>query len=436
MLETWVQGLLADWGYVAAEARILATVIAFAGVILLSWLANVIARRGIIRLLVAIVRRTAATWDDVLLERHVFERLSLLAPSLVFYHLGPHAFPFWSGFEGLVKRAALIFMILVVVRVFDAVLNALSDIYDTLDVAKVRPIRSFVQVIKISAVVVTAVLIVALAIDRSPVAILSGFGAVSAILLLVFKDTILGLVASVQLSALDLVRKGDWIEAPQFGADGDVIDLSLTAVQVQNFDKTITVIPTYGLISGSFRNWRGMSQSGGRRIMRSILLDQQSVRFCSDDDLDRFERMALIGDYVRAKRQDVQRYNEGHGWDQTEPVNGRRLTNLGTFRAYVMAYLKQHGRLRQDMIQLVRQLAPDAHGVAIQVYCFTATTDWGEYEMIQADIFDHLLAVVPFFGLRVYQAPSGADIGRLADGSRHGLSPLAGAAAAIATGGP
>ena len=295
-------------------------------------------------------------------------------------------------------------------------LNALDDIYRQRDPerARNRPIKGYLQLLKIIAVVVAGLLIVAVLIDRSPLILLSGLGAMTAVLMLVFKDTILSLVASVQLSSQDLLRVGDWIEMPQLGADGDVIDIALHTVKVQNWDRTITTIPTWRLINESYRNWRGMSDSGGRRIKRALYLDQTSVRFLSADERDRLRRIALIDDYLDRKRQELEAWNTKLLAERKDPVNTRRVTNLGTFRAYVSAYLAAHPGVNQGMIQMVRQLQPGPTGIPLEVYCFTATTEWVPYEGIQSDIFDHLLAVMPEFGLRVFQSPTGADFHALA----------------------
>lgn len=411
----WLEAHLASRSLSPAQTEMAVTVVLLIGVATLGIVANAVVKHVFLKLLTKATERMGV-WQDVLKRRRVFARLANLAPGLVIYHLAQTTFPYWPVVGGAVKRVALLVLVVLSARLINAVLSALSDVYETLALAKTRPIRAFVQVLKIAVYVVAGTLVVSLIIDRSPVVLLSGFGALSAIAMLVFKDSILGLVASVQFSALDLVRKGDWIEVPQFDANGDVIDISLTAVQVQNWDKTITVVPTYALVSGSFKNWRGMTESGGRRIMRAIHLDQQTVRFCSAAELDRFESIVLIRDYVRRKREEIARDNAEHDGHDLHEVNGRRLTNLGTFRAYVTAYLRQHPGIHQEMVQLVRQLAPTEHGVAIQVYCFTNDTAWVNYETIQADIFDHLLAIIPFFGLKVFQAPSGADVHRLVEG--------------------
>ena len=252
------------------------------------------------------------------------------------------------------------------------------------------------------------ILIVAVLFERSPLLLLSGLGAMAAVLMLVFKDTILSLVASVQLTSNDMLRVGDWIEMPQLNADGDVIDIALHTVKVQNFDKTITSIPTHRLIAESYKNWRGMSEAGARRIKRSLLIDQTSIRFLSDEEREGLGRFRLLRAYLDEKDREIGSWNAALGED--DAINNRRPTNLGTFRANVVNYLRDHGRITPEMTLLVRQLAPSSLGLPLEIYCFADTTAWGEYESIQSDIFDHLLAILPEFGLRVFQEPNGSDI--------------------------
>jgi miniconductance mechanosensitive channel len=301
-------------------------------------------------------------------------------------------------------------MLIVGFLVLDALLNGVLGIYRTFDVATRVPIRGFFQVIKVVLAFVVGIFVLSILMGESPKFFLGGLGALTAVLMLVFKDPILGLVGGIQLTTNDMVHIGDWISLPKYGADGDVIDVSLTTVKVQNFDKTITTIPTYALISDSFKNWRGMTESGGRRICRSINIDVSSIRFCSPEMLERFRKIEFIREYLEQVEAEVAEFNATHKVDDTLKVNGRRLTNVGTFRAYVSAYLSHHPDIyTEGMTFLVRQLAPTEHGLAIQIYVFTKTTVWVDYEHIQADIFDHLLAAVPEFDLRVFQEPTGAD---------------------------
>ncbi len=294
----------------------------------------------------------------------------------------------------------------IAVRVIGAVLDAIDVIYRSSSAANQYAIKGYLQIFHIAVVIVGVILILAILMDRSPMLFLGGLGAMTAVLLLVFKDTILGFVASLQIASNDMVRVGDWIEMPAAGADGDVIDIALHTVKIQNWDKTISTIPTYHLIQESFRNWRGMSESGGRRIKRSLAFDVNTVRFLEPAEIEAFSRYALLRDYIRAKTADLEKYNAQSGRDRAINADIRRLTNIGTLRAYIECYLKNYDQIHQDMTLLVRQLQPAGEGLPIEIYCFTNTTDWNAYEAIQADIFDHILAILPEFGLRVYQAES------------------------------
>ena len=283
-------------------------------------------------------------------------------------------------------------------------------------------IKGFLQVIKIVVFLIAVILTGSVLLNRSPAILLGGFGALTAVLMLIFKDAILGFVAGIQLTANKMVSYGDWIEMEKYGADGDVIDIALTTVKVQNWDKTITTIPTYALISESFKNWRGMSESGGRRIARSISIDVHSVRFCTDEMLKRFSKVQLISEYLKKRKKDIANHNKSNRIDPTNAVNCRRLTNLGTFRKYVEAYLKSLPVINQEMTFLVRQLRPTENGVPIQIYVFCSDKVWANYEAIQSDIFDHLLAVVPEFDLAVFQNPTGADFKKIISGAKSAKS--------------
>ncbi len=363
-------------------------------------------------------RRTAHTWDDALIEHKVASRLAQLLPVFIIY-IGVDLLPqIVNTVEQVLLKLAGAYVVLVLTFTLTALLSAANSIYESYPASRLRPLKGFVQLLQMAIIIIGVLLVIAALLDKSPWILLSGFGAMTAVLLLVFKDTILSLVASVQLTAQDLVRVGDWIEVSEFGADGDVIDVELHTVKVQNWDKTITTIPTHNLVSGSFKNWRGMSQSGGRRIKRSISLDVSSVRFLGDAEVDRFKRFALLETYIHDKQAELGEYKtarkNGFPSDAENGVNHRRLTNIGTFRAYTYNYLKRHSSIHEDMTLLVRQLPVAPEGVPIELYCFTTTTDWNAYEAIQGDIFDHLMAIVPEFGLRLYQRPSGADIGNIA----------------------
>ena len=374
---------------------------------------DLVAKRIILRLVSRLARRSRYLWDDALVEHNVVGRLVQVLPALIILVGAPLVADLPENILTLTRNVAMAYMVLVLTLAATALLSAGNQIYSALPVATDRPLKGFVQLLQIVVWIVGGVLIVSTLVDRSPLLLLSGFGAMTAILLLVFKDTILSLVASVQLTAQDMVRVGDWIEMPQFGADGDVIDVQLHTVKVQNWDKTITTIPTHRLIADSFKNWRGMSDSGGRRIKRSIHIDVSSIRFQTDDEIAHFRRFALLRDYIRDKQQELADYNTGLDTEVDEAVNRRRLTNVGTFRAYALNYLRHHPSIHKNMTLLVRQLEPGPEGLPLQIYCFTNTTAWSDYEGIQSDIFDHLLAVIAEFGLRLYQKPAGSDIANL-----------------------
>ena len=378
--------------------------------LVLAWLADQLTQRITLRVLVRMVEASSVKWDDALLARGVISRLAHAVPAVVVY-LGVPVVPnLPDGAVEVVRNVAAAYVVLTVAQALSAFLASLQDIYEAHDPerARSRPIKGYLQVAKIVLFVLAVVLIIAVLVDKSPLLLLSGFGAMTAVLMLVFKDTILSLVASVQIQSNDMVRVGDWIEMPKYGADGDVIDVALHTVKVQNWDKTVTTIPTHTLIADSFKNWRGMSESGGRRIKRALPIDQGTVRYLSNEEREDLARFVLLQPYLEKKASELAEWNAQR--QGKAPVNLRRLTNLGTFRAYARAYLQAHKGIRDDMTLLVRQLDPGPQGLPIEIYCFTATTAWNDYEDIQSDIFDHLLAILPEFGLRAFQAPSGGDV--------------------------
>jgi miniconductance mechanosensitive channel len=371
----------------------------------MTWVSFHAARIILLRWLGRLIRTSSTRLDDALLDHHVLRRVALLAPVVVVYY-GVEAFPGPTQYLLQFVNAALAIVFLLIAG---ACINAFEDGISEYEARTDVPIKSYTQIAKILVYGIGTLLTIAVLTGKSPWVLLSGVGALMAVLILVFRDTILSLVASFTIASNRLLKVGDWIESPTFDADGDVIGITLHTVKVQNWDKTITTIPTYKLLETSFKNWRGMQDSGGRRIKRAIYLDMNTVAFCDDDMLTRFVRFDLIAEYVRQRQQEVTVDNSRLATDLTVPVNGRRLTNLGTFRAYVAAYLRSHPRIHQDMTFLVRQLSPTPQGLPLEIYVFTNTTAWSEYEGIQSDIFDHLLAVLPQFDLRVFQEPTGSD---------------------------
>lgn len=401
--------LLTRYKMIDSLANFLAHLIFIAGIILVSWLANLITRKLILKFLACAVEKTRNQWDDIFYAKKVFNRLSQIAPAFIIF-LSASEFPVY---QNLIEHMSSAYMILVTILVVNAILDAIVGIYGTFEISKIHPIKGYMQVSKIFVSIIGGILIISVLIQQSPWILLSGMGAVMAIILLVFKDTLLGLVASVQLSGNDMVRIGDWIEVPQYGADGDVIDISLHTVKIQNWDKTITTVPAYALVSESFKNWRGMQVSGGRRIKRTVYIDMTSIKFCTEEMLERFEQIQLIREYIQKKRSEIETYNLEHDVDTSNLVNGRRLTNIGTFRAYLQAYLQHHPKLNKNMTMLVRHLAPTEHGIPLEIYVFSSDLAWANYEAIQADIFDHILSVIPSFDLRVFQIPTGHDVKEL-----------------------
>ncbi len=385
-----------------------ATALALTAMILLAWLMDVVAKQRILAAISLVIKRTKFAWDDELLEHRVFERFGRLVPALVIYFVIPVVPGVGPEAEAFIRHVAAAFMVAVVVLAIGALLTAVNDIYERFEMAAHRPIKGYLQVSKIAVYVFGAVVVLATLMNRSPLIFLSGIGAMTAVLMLVFKDTLLSLVASIQLMSNDMVRVGDWIEMPKYNADGDVIDIALHTVKIQNWDNTITTVPTSKFIEDSFKNWRGMSESGGRRIKRSIWIDKGTIRFLSDEEITRFKRFALLRDYIEQKQKELRDYNEALGGEPGD-VNMRRLTNIGTFRAYILNYLKNHPKIHQEKTLMVRQLAPTPHGIPLEVYVFTNDTAWSVYEGIQADIFEHVMALVPEFGLRLFQNPTGAD---------------------------
>lgn len=392
-----------------AEFPIAETLIGLCLLVIAAVVADFVVRRVLLRLL----RRAARTlnlFESTDLLRPVTQALARIVPAIVIYHgilAVPHMAPQAAA---LVRSVASAFMIVSVVLALAAALDLANAIYSRTPKARLRPIKGYLEVVKIVFYAIGAILVIAALIDRSPLLLLSGLGALAAVLMLVFKDTILSLVASVQLNSNDMLRVGDWIEMPQLNADGDVIDIALHTVKVQNWDKTITTIPTWRLINESYKNWRGMQESGGRRIKRSLLIDQTSVGFLTDTERAAMRRFAVIDAYLAEKAVELADWNARLKEAGRDPINARRATNIGTFRAYVEQYLRAHPRINQDMTLLVRQLQPTETGLPLEIYCFTATVAWGEYEAIQSDVFDHLLAIMPEFGLRLFQQPSGADL--------------------------
>jgi len=367
-------------------------------------------KHQVIKLVHKLIVKTKNTWDDALIEHKVLTNLTLLLPFLSVLFLTPIIFPSEFLVSQLLILLAKILLTFQVARTISAVLNVSKSLYHETAKQKYLPLNAIIQVIKLSVYLVSAIIIVSLILDRSPIYLLSGLGALTAVLILVFQDTIKGLVASIQISANKMVVAGDWIELPKYGADGDVIEIGLNSVKVENFDKTITTVPTYALISGSFKNWRNMYHTGARRIKRTLIIDIGSIDFYSLDKVDFLSNTSLLKSYLSDKKQQLEVDNKELNTDgHLHNIDTRQLTNIGTFRAYIEMYLHQNPHVRNDLTCMVRQLPATASGLPLELYCFANTTDWTKYEAIQADIFDHLFAIAPQFDLRIFQHPTGFD---------------------------
>lgn len=370
---------------------------------------NIFVKKIVLKILNKYIISNRFKWDDVLLKHKLFDRLISIIPGIIVYNFAIYFYDYGI----YIRKGASIYIIIMIMLIVNEFLNVINDIYRTHPISKIRPITGLLQVIKIVVYIIIGILIIADLMDKDPLVLLGGIGAFAAVFSFVFKDAILGFIAGIQLTANDMLRIGDWIDMSKYGADGDVIDITLTTVVVQNFDKTIVTIPAYSLISDSFKNWRGMTEFGGRRIKRAIYIDVNSISFCTPEMIDKFKKIELLKDYLADKEYEIENYNKEKSLDEMLQINGRHLTNIGTFRAYVMNYIKNHPGLLTDRLLIVRQLAPEDKGLPMEIYGFTATTDWVQYEGIQSDIFDHVLAIVGEFGLRVFQNPSGRDLNNL-----------------------
>ncbi len=407
-ITAWMERLGAG-GEVAQIAAVL-TVVVFIGCVAV--LANWIAKKVILRVIDNVVSRTPWKWDNALRDNRVFVRLSHLAPAAVINLLGKGLFLGNETVMAVIHGVVMVYVVAILLLVVSAVINTIQQFVEKHIAEEGVPVKGFAQAIKLVVFIIGAIFILSIIFGQSPLYFLSGLGALTAVMLLIFRDALLGLVAGVMISVNEMVRVGDWIEMPSNGADGNVIDVSLTTVKVRNWDRTITTIPSYDLISKSFKNWRGMFENKGRRMKRPIYIDMQTVGFVDKPMLDRFMRIKRLRPYLEAKLQEVEKDNRESGLDMEVLCNGRRLTNLGTFRAYCLAYLKTHPGVYQEELMIVRQLDPGEHGIPLEIYAFTNKTQWVAYEGIQSDIFDHLFSIIGEFGLRVFQEPSGHDIRR------------------------
>ena len=393
-------------------AKLLSTILLAAAIIIISLLINLIAKKIILALISRVIRKTKTKWDDILLESGLFGRLIQIIPVIAVYFSFPLIFDRADSAEEFIQRLILAYLIAVVIFAVNTFITAVNTIYSGYEISKNRPIKGYLQILRIFIVIIGIVLIISTILNKPAMGLVAGIGAMSAVLMLIFKDSILGLVAAVQLSGNDMIRIGDWVSIPDHGADGDVIDIKLQTVSIQNFDKTIVNVPIYSLVSSSFKNWRGMSESGGRRIKRHINIDMNSIKFCNTELLERLSGIDILKDYLTARQKEIDDDNRNRHINTDNLINGRRMTNIGVFRAYIAAWLKDNPAISSEMTFLIRQLQPTDKGLPLEIYVFSSDKVWANYENIQADIFDHLLASVSFFDLAVYQTPSSLDFSR------------------------
>ena len=404
LISTWISNQGIAQGYLAMSTLVVGCLI----ILVLSSIGYYLTKHQVLVFVHKLVMKTKNTWDDLLLEHNVFSRFAFLIPLLLLLFLTPIFLPaetILSTFLIVLAKIALSFQ---VARSVSAILNVIRSLYQRKASERYLPLSSTIQVIKLVIYLVATILAISFILDKSPIYLLSGLGALTAVLLLVFQDTIKGLVASIQISANKMVAPGDWIEIPNYGADGDVIDIGLNTVKVKNFDNTVTTVPTYALINGSFRNWRGMLNSGGRRIKRTIILDINSIAFYQNAQIEKLKEISLLKDYLQKKSDEITSSLQANNLPG-DNINSRQLTNVGTFRAYMEAYLHNHEKIHHNMTCMVRQLAATEAGLPLEIYCFSNDQNWQNYEGIQADIFDHLFAMIPIFNLRVFQHPTGHD---------------------------
>ena len=405
--ELWMENFLTSRGLGLEMTNYVLLGISSMILLVVCLLGNFVTRKFIIQGIQKFIKNSKNDWDDILLEKEVFNSLSTLVPLIFIQYL---SVPILSNFSSLipfVHIAVRVSFVLVIASVLVKTLKALEEASTRIPSFKDKPIMSYVQLANIMIYVVAAILIFATILDKDPLALLGALGALTAILILVFKDTILGLVASIQISSHDMVRVGDWVSMPKYGTDGDVLEITLNTVKIQNWDKTISTIPTYAFISGSFKNWRGMTDSRGRRIKRSLNIDMTSIKFCTDEEITHYKSVEMLKDYIKSIQSEIATHNVTNSHDKSSLLNGRNLTNIGLFREYAHQYLSANKNLRKDLTLMVRQLEPTENGLPIEVYCFSNNIEWAEYERIQADIFDHLLSSISRFDLEIFQNPTG-----------------------------
>lgn len=397
LINKGISGVIAGYLYFSIELILL---------IIICILANFITKRVVLNIISKTVYKNNIKWDDFLVERKVFHRISNIVPFVIIYISAP----IFGSFEQVIERTVQAVILVISLLVVSAVLNAIDDAYKTYPISKIRPITGTLQIVKILAWILIGIALAATLSGTNPIAILSGIGVLSALVSIMFKDPILGFVAGIQLTTNNMIQIGDWVELTKYGANGHVVEIHLSTIKIRNFDQTIVSVPAYAFMSDSFKNWRGISEAGGRRIMRSILIDISSIKFCSEEMLEHFKKINYLKDYIAAKEEEFKKHDNENKQDTEFLVSGKYLTNIACFRAYIEEYLKSNPRISKEHTIMARQLASNENGLPIEIYAFTTDIELIKYEEIQSEIFDHLFAVVNEFQLRIFQNPSGYDI--------------------------
>jgi miniconductance mechanosensitive channel len=409
VITQWMNNLLRLLGLTPEEANRFDQWVIIGMIIGIAFLADYACRLILLKVVKKIVAKTKATWDDILFDEKVMTKLCHVVAPVLIYFLFPIAFPKNSELYTLILKVSETYIIAVTMGFVVTLCTAVYFVYNENEKYHDRPLKGLLQTAQVIVFFVGGILLISVLFDKSPASLFAGLGASAAILLFVFKDSIMGFISGIQLSANNMLRPGDWITMPKYNADGIVLEVTLNTVKVRNWDNTITTLPPYALVSDSFQNWRGMHESGGRRVKRSINIDMNSVKFCTPEMLDKFRKIALLKDYIDDTENKLMAYNQECGVDDSILVNGRRQTNLGVFRAYLERYLRSLTSVNQEMTLMVRHLQPTEKGIPLELYFFTISKILIEYEELQADVIDHVLAVIPEFGLAVYQSPTGAD---------------------------
>lgn len=411
MIDTLINWLT-DQGIAPSLSSFIARTAGCLTTVLLCFISYIFTKHKVLKVITYVIKKTKTQFDDIMLKNQFFKHIPKLVPSIILIYLIPVVFESYVELITILNRIVYSYITLLIVLTLNSFLTVVTEIYKSIETTMKLPITSLVQVVRIILAFIGILIILGILLNKSPLILLSGLGALTAVFMLVFKDSLMGFVAGIQLTLNHMVDRGNWISMPKYGADGNVIDITLTTVKVCNWDKTITMVPTYALMSESFKNWKGMSEAGGRRIKRSIFIDMQSIRFCDDEMLSRLEKVQLISDFIKNRKKEIFEYNQKNKVDLSNPVNGRKLTNIGLFRVYIESYLRQNPNIKKDMTFLVRQLQPTTNGLPIEIYVFCSETQWVKYESVQADIFDHIFAIIQQFDLEMFQTPTGADFNR------------------------